>query len=249
MNTVKAYLPAEKFYQRKDNTIRRIVLHWNGAERRGDDLARRMQTHKAFYDYIIDRSGVVYQLNPDYTKLAAKHVRSNNLWTVGICLISPGFPPKKPKYPWSHIEETVHGRLAVHTLFTPEQVDACWELCQYICTDLSLEMDVAIEPRKLSADVLDEYTITGHFQHQLNRRDPGLNLLQELDQRAQKHYAEKHLESAAAQNVAGATLLPPKPAAPLGLAVPVITKRVPWYIKLLRAAIDWLLKLHLKAVK
>lgn len=182
----KPYDPS-RFYNRGTHPIKRFVLHWNGADISASQFVERKRDKGFFYDYVIGRHGVVYSVNPDLTKYASKHVRGNNYWTVGICLIGPGYHKERTIWDWK--EETIHGRDKVHMVFTDDQKKACSQLIRYIHPKiLNSTPKVATEPNVLSAEKLDQYTITGHFHHQKNRRDPGLNILFHLQEVLEEVY-------------------------------------------------------------
>lgn len=191
MTIIPAHLPVSKFYARGKNKVRRIVLHWNAAERSGEDFCKRIRNHVYNYDYFIDYEGNIYQFNPNYSKYAAKHTGGNNMWTLGICLMSPGYYPTKPKYDWEPVAETIHGRAAVHTRFTAAQIDSCFALCKRALETLALDPAVCTEATILPKKELDKYTITGHFHHSRNKRDPGMHLMHELQTRFDDRLCEQ----------------------------------------------------------
>ncbi|HMJ16588.1 MAG TPA: peptidoglycan recognition family protein [Polyangiaceae bacterium] len=180
------------------STTRAVMNHWTGAENSPravfENLKRRTnvagKVTPLSVQFVIDQMGEIWQLAD--TDARCQHAGAiANGWSIGIEYICRGHNKTVPTrgIVREQRHETVHGRSLTYAALTPEQIASGVELNETLCRVYELPLRVPMLKGEVYSTVLPAPLIAsyqgvlGHFQVDLNKVDPALELLAAIHQR------------------------------------------------------------------
>ena len=142
--------------RKRKGTVRHVVGHWTGGEAgttNGDDDGKRVydalrgrkdadgKPAPLSIHFTIGATGKVWQ-HADALSTVAFHAGAVNETSIGIEVVSKGFPPSDPGRPRPEVEHVVHGRKVRQVAFLPSQIESYVRLCAVLSRECALPMRV-----------------------------------------------------------------------------------------------------------
>jgi len=182
--------------------VRAIVLHWTGGAGGPAAVYRTLRTRSGprspdglSIHYVVGTDGETVQMAP--LSLVCLHAGIANEWSVGIEIVSPGFPmgTAHEREKKSGVRREVYAdklktsrRTGVRMLdFTEAQTAAAMLLVETLCDSLKLprrvpiEADGALARRELRPEELARFAgVMGHYHCHPTKLDPGTAILERL---------------------------------------------------------------------
>lgn len=189
-----------KFEAPMRGTTRAVVNHWTGAEnpprhlfenlKRRSNLAGKLTPLSV--QFAIDPMGDIWQFADADARCQHAGAIANG-WTIGIEYINRGSNRTAPRrgVVREARTETIHGRTILYDAMTPPQIASGVELNELLCRVYELPLRVPtlrgdIYPTMLPAPLVASYLgALAHFQLNLNKFDPGLELMRAIQARGE----------------------------------------------------------------
>jgi hypothetical protein len=180
------------------STTRAVVNHWTGSENPPRALFANLKarTNKQgkvtplSIHFAIDQLGEIWQFADADARCQHAGAICNG-WSIGIEIINRGQDRRVPTrgIVREGRHEIVHGRELSYAAFTPEQIDSAVALNESLCSAYGLPLRVPhlrgdVYPTVLPAALIASYTgALGHFQLDLDKVDPALEVLRAIHAR------------------------------------------------------------------
>lgn len=183
--------------------VRAIVLHWTGGVGGPAAVYRTLRSRTGprspdglSIHYVVDSDGTTVQMAPHH--LACLHAGIANEWSVGIEIVSPGFPlgsayerERKLGVRREAYEDRIRrARRPIRMLdFTEAQTKAVVLLVEQLCDSLDIPRAVPMDGGELMrremtpAELATFAGVMGHFHAHPTKIDPGTRILDRLRER------------------------------------------------------------------
>jgi len=169
-----------------------IVLHWTAGEGHASTTKATLDRRDLSVDFVIDRVGTVWQMNPNPLKYKTQHAGWMNERSIGVEITNFGYRKELSDVPRkgrdrSHTLSYVQGRRLKLADFYFAQERAVKALCDVICYACGIPRQVLREKdgvmctsKALNASLKEFSGVVGHYAVSSRKIDPGTALMYSL---------------------------------------------------------------------